>query len=89
MKPIDVVTHDMFQCTGTNDVSKVKITEIAENDFKVESADFDAYMSGFLYYARVKETETSYEVEIYRTAYGDTGIIVYDKNLNFVECRDI
>lgn len=91
MKPIDVVTYDMFQCTDTKpeNVSSVKITEIAKNDFKVESADFDAYMSGFLYYVRVHETDTEYKLEVYRTAYGDTGIIVRDKNLNFLRHEDL
>ena len=90
MKTIDLVVYDMFSCTDLSpeDISKVEITEIAENDFRVEYNANDPF-SGFLYYIRIRETATTYEFEVYRTAYGDTGIVVRDKNLNFLYHRDI
>ena len=86
---IDLVVYDMFRCTDLKpeEVDQVEITEIAENDFRVEY-DSGNQFGGFLYYVRITETETEYEFDIYRTAYGDTGIIVRDKYLNYLRTLD-
>ena len=90
MKAIDLVVYDMFECTDLKpeELSKVEITEIAENDFRVEYNSSDPF-DGFLYRIRITETEDTYEFAVYSTAYGDRMIIVRDKNLNFLYSRDI
>ena len=98
MKAIDLVLFDLKEwacpefdpanCMSPEELSKVEITEIAENDFRVEYDKYNPY-EGFLYYIRIRETETTYEFETYRTAYGDTGIMIRDKNLKPLYLLDI
>lgn len=79
---------DPINCMSPEELSKVEITEIAENDFRVEYNSNDPF-SGFLYYIRIRETKTTYEFEVYKSAYGDCIITVRDKHLNFLYNRDI
>lgn len=98
MKPIDLVFFDLtkwacpaddpLNCMSPEELSKVKITQLAENDFHVQYDIYNPY-HGFDYKMKITETENEYEFAIYESVYADCLIIVRDKNLNFLYRRDI
>jgi len=88
MKAIDVIMFDLKESCDLKDFSEVVITEIAENDFKIEYHKNDPY-HGFVYYEKITETEDAYECSIYESAYGDPCILIRDKNLRCLQILDI
>ena len=98
MKAIDLVLFDLKEwacpdfdpanCMSPEELSKVEITEIAENDFHIEYDKYNPY-SGFSYNLKITETENTYEFKCYKSAYGDDLIFVRDKNLNPLYLLDI
>lgn len=98
MKAIDLVFFDLISwacpecdpanCMSPEELSKVEITEIAENDFHIVYDRLNPW-DGFDYKIRITETEDTYEFAIYESVYGDTDIIVRDKNLNTLYALDL
>lgn len=85
----ELVLFDLMESSDltAEQLDEVEITELAENDFKVEYRSYDPF-DGIIYRIHITETENEYLFDTYSSGYGDTGVVVRDKNLNFIEFRD-
>lgn len=88
MEKIDLVMFDLKQTISPDtNLDNLIITELEPDNFLIECNSGDPF-NGFVYRLKITETENTYEFCTYSSGYGDTGIVVYDKNLNFIEMRD-
>ena len=59
------------------------INEIEPNNFEINGNN-DFYHD-FSFKLKITEYEKTYKFDVYESAYSDTGISIYDKNLNLVK----
>lgn len=89
MEKIDLVMFDLKQTTSPDtNLDNLIITELEPDNFLIECNSNDPF-HGFVYRLKITETENTYEFYTYSSGYGDCGIVIYDKNLNFIGRRDV
>jgi len=66
-----------------------KVEEIGPSKFNIVSDNFDACMDGFAFNLEIVAKDDAYAFVFTDTAYGDEGVIVYDKDLKHLYNIDI
>ena len=86
----ELIRFAVNACTDCDrDGEAYKVKEIGPSKFDIVSDSFDACMNGFAFNLEIVERDDAYAFVFTDTAYGDEGVIVYDKDLKHLYNIDI